>query len=185
VLRRSLPQALTAVRLVIGASFFSAAVHRDVWLALALAAALTDFLDGFLARRWQVRTVWGGAFDLAADGVFFVATFSRFWRDGLWPAWLAAALLGSLIPQLAAQALLVRGGRAPGSPGRLWNRVLGGYSYACAIGIAAGGPAIALGVGQILVAWWANLLDVRWARSAVTARLETLSSLPRSAPPTP
>jgi phosphatidylglycerophosphate synthase len=137
-----------------------------------------DCLDGFLARRWHVRTTWSGGFDLAADGVFFVAAFSRFWREGVWPTWLAALLLASLIPALAAQGLLVRGGRAPGSPGRVWNRVLGGYSYACAIGIAAGGPAIALGTGQVIVAWVANLMDVWWARS------ETFSSLPRSAPPT-
>jgi phosphatidylglycerophosphate synthase len=179
VLRRSLPHALTALRLAAGTAFLFAS-HKW-WLAIAIVAALTDFLDGFLARRWQATTSWSPGFDLVADGVFFIEAFTRFWRDGLWPAWLAGLLLGSLVPELFAQALLMRARRTPGSPGRLWNRVLGGYSYVCVIGIAAGGPAVVIGAGQVLVSWWANLLDVRWA---VMRSRDTPSSPTTSWPPT-
>jgi len=132
------------------------------WLRLAIAAAVTDFLDGALARSLGAQSRFGAAFDLVTDGVFFGAVFLRFWLAGMWPTWIAAAILAAVLPEAIAQIVLLVKGR-PGSPGRFWNRVAGGYSYACVIAVAAGWSAIAMGLGQVAIVWWANLLDLRWA----------------------
>ena len=46
-----------------------------VGLGLFLAAALTDFLDGFLARRWRQVTRLGQLLDPAADKILMASAF--------------------------------------------------------------------------------------------------------------
>jgi CDP-diacylglycerol--glycerol-3-phosphate 3-phosphatidyltransferase len=81
---KSLPTLLTIFRIcaapAIAALILWAAsfVHRDHYLAgfvyvvallLFVTAAITDWLDGFLARRWNAVTPLGAALDHAADKV--------------------------------------------------------------------------------------------------------------------
>jgi phosphatidylglycerophosphate synthase len=158
--RRALPQLLTAVRVVLGASIFGEFVSREWWLAAGIVAAVTDTADGVLARRWSVQSRIGSAFDLLADAIFFVACFWRVWTTGVWPTWLGIALLASTIPKLAAHAVLLAQGR-PGSSRLVWNRVLGYYAYGFVMAVGIGGPPFALGIGLLLIAWWANTIDLR------------------------
>ncbi|MGB0919401.1 MAG: CDP-alcohol phosphatidyltransferase family protein [Holosporaceae bacterium] len=65
-----------------------------VWLLLATpplwgvafllfsAAAFTDFLDGFLARRFKVCSAFGAALDPLADKALGLALFYVLWRKG-------------------------------------------------------------------------------------------------------
>lgn len=95
-LRRHLPNAITVLRLVLAAGFF---VTLAMWEAteqfmvqggrgrggiepvllfaaiLFVAAALTDMLDGYLARRWGVVSVFGRIMDPFADKVLVVGAF--------------------------------------------------------------------------------------------------------------
>jgi CDP-diacylglycerol---glycerol-3-phosphate 3-phosphatidyltransferase len=48
------------------------------WLFFIAAAALSDFLDGWLARKWHVESWQGGLIDAAADKVFILVTLSVF-----------------------------------------------------------------------------------------------------------
>jgi cardiolipin synthase (CMP-forming) len=48
------------------------------WLLFIVAAALSDFLDGWLARRWQVESWQGGLLDAVADKMFILITLSVF-----------------------------------------------------------------------------------------------------------
>ena len=43
-------------------------------LALYIPAALTDFADGYLARRWKITTILGAFLDSVADKVLVVGT---------------------------------------------------------------------------------------------------------------
>lgn len=69
-----LPNALTIARTVaivpIAALLFCSAPEAR-WAALALyvAACLTDYLDGWLARRWKATTILGRLLDPIADKV--------------------------------------------------------------------------------------------------------------------
>ncbi len=79
------PNALTLLRLVLAAGFFVClALYRfptsRPWLlvvaaGLFIAAALTDALDGYLARRWHAETAFGRIMDPFADKVLVLGAF--------------------------------------------------------------------------------------------------------------
>ena len=87
--RRWLPNAITVSRLFLAAVFFAMlALHRHEpgviswWLFAAgwvygLAAA-TDFLDGYLARRWRVVSVFGRVVDPFCDKILILGSFAFF-----------------------------------------------------------------------------------------------------------
>ncbi len=79
------PNLLTVARLVLAAGFFAGlALYRfptsRPWVLLAafatfILAALTDALDGYLARRWNAETVFGRVMDPFADKVLVLGAF--------------------------------------------------------------------------------------------------------------
>src|SRR5688572_1137143 len=86
---RHVPNALTATRLVLAAVFFvqlSFYQHEgrgDPWLLnsafiVYLVALLTDFLDGYLARRWKVEGAFGRVVDPLVDKVLVLGSFIFF-----------------------------------------------------------------------------------------------------------
>jgi cardiolipin synthase (CMP-forming) len=75
---RHLPNALTAFRLVsapVLAALLCAGGVWQEWAAFALfaAAAATDHLDGYLARRWRAESDWGRQLDPLADKLLIAA----------------------------------------------------------------------------------------------------------------
>lgn len=116
---RALPNILTAARLVAvplvvvfifldhrdhaasadsaAADGASLALAYGPWMLAALAtfvaAALTDFLDGYLARRWNVISRFGILADPIADKALVLvtlATLAVFWGPALW--WIVGVL---------------------------------------------------------------------------------------------
>jgi CDP-diacylglycerol--glycerol-3-phosphate 3-phosphatidyltransferase len=67
------------------------------WLGLGLflAAALTDFLDGYFARRLQVVTRFGQLLDPAADKILMASAFISLveLNPSITPAWMVALIL--------------------------------------------------------------------------------------------
>lgn len=51
-------------------------------VALLLAAAASDYVDGWLARRWRQGSRLGEILDPATDKVFVIVTLAAFLRDG-------------------------------------------------------------------------------------------------------
>ncbi len=82
-----LPNALTAARLVMAALFFVLLALFDasspdsmpwvllVAMGLFVVAAATDFLDGYLARRWNAVSVFGRVMDPFADKILVLGAF--------------------------------------------------------------------------------------------------------------
>ena len=79
-----IPNALTMLRLVLAVAFFvllslpgTASCTCDLSIATGLfvVAALTDALDGFLARRWQVVSRFGRIMDPFCDKVLVLGAF--------------------------------------------------------------------------------------------------------------
>src|SRR5437016_11422228 len=66
------------------------------WLALAifLAAAATDLLDGFLARRWGQITTIGTLLDPIADKLLVSAALVSLVQVHAMPAWMAVLIIG-------------------------------------------------------------------------------------------
>lgn len=84
-LLRHLPNVLTMLRLLLAAGFFLAlnqyrfpltnALWANVAIGLFVLAAATDWLDGFLARRWHVESVFGRIMDPFCDKVLVLGGF--------------------------------------------------------------------------------------------------------------
>ena len=98
-LRRHVPNALTIARF--------AAVPVFAWLYLRAgddaawgaglffaAAALTDQVDGYLARRWDVHSAFGKVADPLADRVMIGTAVVLMWATGRIPLAAAAVVLG-------------------------------------------------------------------------------------------
>ena len=91
----TVPNVITLVRLalvpVLG--YFLLAAEYGLALTVFLAAALSDLLDGFIARRFGLTSTLGATLDPIADKLaMFVATVLLAWQ-GLMPLWLAVAMV--------------------------------------------------------------------------------------------
>lgn len=66
---KTLPNKLTWFRIVLIFALFSCYLQGYLYLVapIFVLAALTDWLDGFLARRWQVESDFGAFLDPVAD----------------------------------------------------------------------------------------------------------------------
>ncbi len=76
--RRQIPNLLTLFRIACGVAVFAlmavlanggARGLADWAFILFALGAVTDFFDGWLARRWQVTSAWGTALDPIADKI--------------------------------------------------------------------------------------------------------------------
>ena len=91
----TLANQLTLLRLLL-IPFFALAIlgeHYDWGLGVLLAAALTDFLDGLLARRLEQRTVLGTTLDPIADKLLLSTSFIVLAVRGVVPWWVSILVL--------------------------------------------------------------------------------------------
>ena len=68
--------------------------HELVGAAIFGLASLTDWLDGYLARRRKQVTTFGQLMDPLADKLLITAAFVSIVQMGLAPAWMVAIILG-------------------------------------------------------------------------------------------
>ncbi len=104
----NLPNALTILRIFFVPILVAALVQDNVslhirgysitneWLALAifLSAALTDLLDGYLARRWRQVTTIGTLLDPIADKLLISAALISLVQVRVLPGWMAILIIG-------------------------------------------------------------------------------------------
>lgn len=93
---RHLPNAISVLRMVlvlpIALCIHTGQVRLALWLALA--AGVSDAVDGWLARHFHWRSRLGGVLDPAADKLLLVTCFVLFSLDGPVPWWLTGLVLG-------------------------------------------------------------------------------------------
>ncbi len=98
----NLPNALTVLRiflipLLIAALFSTRLPNREIYAtAIFLAAAITDLLDGYLARRRGQVTTLGMLLDPIADKLLIAAAFISLVQidSALVPAWMVVIIIG-------------------------------------------------------------------------------------------
>ena len=107
----TIPNALSVARLV-GVPVFLWLVlgpHADAWaVALLIASAATDWLDGKLARALNQQSRLGEALDPAADRLYIGATLVALAVRGIIPWWLFALLVVRELVVAGALGLLKR-----------------------------------------------------------------------------
>jgi CDP-diacylglycerol--glycerol-3-phosphate 3-phosphatidyltransferase len=86
---RHVPNLLTGLRLILAMVFFVMLAYYQyegrgdptfLWIAFLvyLIALITDFLDGFLARRWKVEGAFGRIVDPFVDKILVLGSFAFF-----------------------------------------------------------------------------------------------------------
>ena len=85
----NLPNKLTLLRiLLIPVCLLLWALGQPVFSAAVFAlAALTDFLDGYIARKQNITTVFGKFADPVADKILVLTAMIFLCADGIIPAW--------------------------------------------------------------------------------------------------
>jgi cardiolipin synthase len=178
----TVPNAISVARLA-GVPVFLWLVlgpHADWWaVGLLIAAGVSDWLDGKLARAWNQQSRLGQVLDPAADRLYIAATLAGLAIRGIIPWWLVAVLVSrELVLGLALFALRRH------SIGPLQVSFLGKAATLCLLyafpllflGSHAGAAAEAARVtgwafaiwGTALY-WWAAALYLTQARQVIAA----------------
>ena len=91
----TIPNVITLLRLALVPvmAYFLIAGEYGMALIVFLAAALSDFLDGFIARRFALTSSLGATLDPIADKLAMFAATVLLAVDGLLPLWLAIAIV--------------------------------------------------------------------------------------------
>ncbi len=97
--RVNLPNTITVSRLFLTAGFVAAvsfetfAGHATALLLFVL-ASISDYLDGYLARKLNLVTTLGKLLDPLADKILVCAGFVFLTAEGICPVWITALIIG-------------------------------------------------------------------------------------------
>ena len=91
---RHLPNAITGLRFALVPLLVALLLRDRYQAAFAVFAlqALSDLADGFIARRWNLRTRFGAIADPLADKLTMLSTALALAAQSLIPVWLVAAI---------------------------------------------------------------------------------------------
>ena len=95
----TIPNILTCIRVLLIPVFLVLAYQPSpkcaIWaLVVYIVACCTDFVDGYLARKWHQITDFGKFMDPVADKILVLAALMIFVEQGTVPGWAAVIILG-------------------------------------------------------------------------------------------
>jgi len=94
---------------------------------LMLAAAFTDWLDGFLARRWHITSTLGAFLDTIADKLLVAGTLFALVEVGRAWAWAGFVIIGREIAISGLRGVAAMDGvKVPPS---IWGKLKAGFQY--------------------------------------------------------
>lgn len=126
--KENIPNALTLGRILIIPIFIvllttwhSSISHVLAAIIFAL-ASITDYLDGYLARKWKVVTNFGKFADPMADKILVMTAFIMLVELKMVPAWVVAIIVCRELAVTGLRLLLVENGGtvlAAAMPGKI------------------------------------------------------------------
>lgn len=126
--KENIPNLLTLIRILMIPFFLLVASFPDnlVWHIVAAiifaVASFTDYLDGYLARKWHVVTNFGKFADPLADKMLVMSAFIMLVGLDLAPAWVSAIIICRELAVTGLRLLLVENGGevlAAAMPGKI------------------------------------------------------------------
>lgn len=114
--KENIPNLFTLGRIVMIPLFililcFEKSLTGHVVAAIVFAlASITDYLDGYLARKWQVVTNFGKFADPLADKMLVMTAFIMLVELKMVPAWIAAIIICRELAVTGLRLLLVENG---------------------------------------------------------------------------
>lgn len=114
--KENIPNALTLIRVVMIPIFIAILSLSHSYLGHIVAAvifaiaSITDYLDGFLARKWNVVSNFGKFADPMADKLLVMSAFIMMIELKMVPAWIAAVIICRELAVTGLRLLLVETG---------------------------------------------------------------------------
>lgn len=85
---------IAAVPLIVLLMIFPNRLFTALAALLFSAAAITDYLDGYIARRWSLVSKFGKIMDPVADKLLVSSAFIMLTSHGWIPGWIVCAIIG-------------------------------------------------------------------------------------------
>lgn len=159
---RLLPNLLSAARLLV-APYVCLLLWRHEYrtaLMILLLAAVTDGLDGYLARALNAQSRGGEVLDPIADKVLMGGAFLTLAFSGAIEPWLAIVVVGrDVLILLVAAGALVLGSAMRRFPPSIWGKLSTGIQIAFVV-------ALMCALADLLPRFPAEIL--KWATAAMT-----------------
>ncbi|GAA4512869.1 CDP-diacylglycerol--glycerol-3-phosphate 3-phosphatidyltransferase [Brevibacterium yomogidense] len=153
----NLPNALTVLRILLVPVFLVVLLAEGgteptlrVWaFAVFVVAMVTDWVDGALARRWDLITDFGKIADPIADKALMAAALIGLWMVGTLPFWVPLVILVREFGITVLRFVIIRWVVLPASKGGKIKTVL----QTVAIGLMLLWVPVLIGLPAIGVAW--------------------------------
>lgn len=174
----SIPNLLTIARLLLAPSVFRAITdgRHTAALVLFFCAALTDGLDGVLARRFGQTTSAGAFLDPIADKVLLSGVYLALAIAGSVPWWLVMVILGRDVFLLASSGIVMLFTDFRQFKPSVWGKISTLLQIVCAIAWMVRNAGISPQLNSVaLVLVWPTAVVTLW--SGVHYSWRTIRSL--------
>lgn len=109
----NIPNALTIIRFLLVPIFIYSFYYQNqnnyiIPLLIFLLAGITDILDGYIARKYNLVTKWGKLLDPLADKSIQVSALIVLTHKGIIPLWVVLVVMAKELFLIAGSALLYR-----------------------------------------------------------------------------
>ena len=163
----NIPNALSLLRIFLVAPFLIAVIYHAYLLALILfvTAGVSDYLDGYLARRLNQKSVLGSFLDPMGDKLLIAVAFIALAVQGYLPAWLAVLVVAKDVYTAMGAGILHFSGHFSVAIPSIWGK-LSTLLQIVAIGLALSVPLVSLSASLL------NIFFVATGCAAVIACLQ-------------
>ncbi len=103
--RRLIPNLITGIRIALSCCLLLIAPEGNVFVIVYILCGMTDVLDGYFARKWEVTSRFGALFDSIADVIFVVVILIIFIPVIEWQSWMLG-ILGLIVVIRCASVLV-------------------------------------------------------------------------------
>ena len=122
---RNVPNILSSIRLIATVVVFILVLFNQPWAFLTatvvfVLASITDFFDGYLARRYKVVSSLGVFLDLTADKVLVCCILIGFVQVGIVPAWVVFIIVTREFLVTSLRSVAASKGRV--IPAGMWGK---------------------------------------------------------------
>lgn len=172
----NLPNKLTLARIVLVPVFmvlaqmsqYGTSSFDPVWYLAAgvvfAVASFTDFLDGYLARKWNLVTDFGKFADPLADKLLTTVAFLYMMRDGVCSIWVVAIILAREFAVAGVRMVAASSNHVIAA--NMWGKVktvlqmLTILFYYFAAVFSSGGDIMAVGLISMVLCWAVALVTL-------------------------
>ena len=122
---RNVPNILSGIRLIATVVVFILVLFNQPWAFLTatiifVLASITDFFDGYIARRYKVVSSLGVFLDLTADKVLVCCILIGFVQVGIVPAWVVFIIVTREFLVTSLRSVAASKGRV--IPAGMWGK---------------------------------------------------------------